>query len=164
MRNIFLEKSYTKCGGEGSPISISFSGKLKLSLSLDQKPKVLYSLFLLNLVDDYRNILKLSCKPLCKKCPYSELFWSAFSCVWTEYGEKRSISPYSVRMWEIRTRIALNTDTFYAVHHLLLTHLNHIQKIKRGLELFSLPHFLHNFSKKYFSCYSTFHGMVAFTS
>ena len=21
----------------------------------------------------------------CKKCPYSELFWSAFPCIWTEY-------------------------------------------------------------------------------
>ena len=36
MRNIFLEKSCTKCGGETSPIS--FSGKLKLSISLDQYP------------------------------------------------------------------------------------------------------------------------------
>ena len=34
MRNIFLEKSYTKCGGETSPRL--FSGKLKLSISLDQ--------------------------------------------------------------------------------------------------------------------------------
>ena len=35
-----------------------------------------------------------------KKCPYSELFWSVFSRIWTEYGETRSISPYSVRMRE----------------------------------------------------------------
>ena len=34
MRNIFLEKSYTKYGGETSPRP--FSGKLKLSISLDQ--------------------------------------------------------------------------------------------------------------------------------
>ena len=34
MRNIFLEKSYTKCGGETSPRT--FSEKLKLSISLDQ--------------------------------------------------------------------------------------------------------------------------------
>ena len=34
MRNIFLEKSYTKCGGEVSPRL--FSRKLKLSTSLDQ--------------------------------------------------------------------------------------------------------------------------------
>ena len=34
MRNIFLEKSFTKCGGETSPRL--FSEKLKLSISLDQ--------------------------------------------------------------------------------------------------------------------------------
>ena len=34
MRNIFLEKPYTKCGGETSPRP--FSEKLKLSISLDQ--------------------------------------------------------------------------------------------------------------------------------
>ena len=38
--------------------------------------------------------------PLRKKCPYSELFWSAFSRIRTEYGEIRRISPYSVRMRE----------------------------------------------------------------
>ena len=35
-----------------------------------------------------------------KKCPYSELFWSAFSYNRTEYGKIRSISPYSVRIRE----------------------------------------------------------------
>ena len=34
MRNIFIEKSYTKCGGETSPRP--FSENLKLSISLDQ--------------------------------------------------------------------------------------------------------------------------------
>ena len=34
MRNIFLEKSYTKCGGE--TISRPFSKKLKVSISLGQ--------------------------------------------------------------------------------------------------------------------------------
>ena len=34
MRNIFLAKTYTKCGGETSPRP--FSEKLKLSLPLDQ--------------------------------------------------------------------------------------------------------------------------------
>ena len=38
MRNIFLEKSYTKSGGEASPRP--FSKKLKLSISLDQWSKV----------------------------------------------------------------------------------------------------------------------------
>ena len=45
MRNIFLENSYTKCDGETSPRL--FSEKLKLSISLDEKSKVLYSLLLL---------------------------------------------------------------------------------------------------------------------
>ena len=35
---------------------------------------------------------------LCEKCPYSEFFWSVFSRIRTEYGETRSISPYSVQM------------------------------------------------------------------
>ena len=34
MKNIFLEKSYTKCVGETSPRPVS--EKLKLSISLDQ--------------------------------------------------------------------------------------------------------------------------------
>ena len=45
MRNIFVEKSYTKCGGETTPRS--FSKKSKLSISLGQWPEVLYRLFLL---------------------------------------------------------------------------------------------------------------------
>ena len=45
MKNIFLEKSYTKCGGQTSPRP--FSEKLNLSISLDQQSKVLHSLFLL---------------------------------------------------------------------------------------------------------------------
>ena len=35
-----------------------------------------------------------------KKCPYSELFWSAFSNIQDEYGEILRFSPYSVRMRE----------------------------------------------------------------
>ena len=46
IRNIFLEKSYAKCGGETGPRS--FREKLKLSISLDQKPKVSFSLLLLH--------------------------------------------------------------------------------------------------------------------
>ena len=44
MRNIFLEKSYTKCGGETT--YRPFAKKSKLNISLDQHLKVLYSLFL----------------------------------------------------------------------------------------------------------------------
>ena len=45
MRNIFVEKSYTKCAGETIPRRLS--KKSKLSISLDQYCKVLNSLFLL---------------------------------------------------------------------------------------------------------------------
>ena len=44
-RNIFLEKSYTKCGEETFPGP--FSEKSRLSTSLDQNSEVLYILFLL---------------------------------------------------------------------------------------------------------------------
>ena len=37
---------------------------------------------------------------LCEKWPYSELFWSVFSRIRTEYGEILRICPYSVRMRE----------------------------------------------------------------
>ena len=45
MRNVFLEKSFTKCGGQTSPRPCSEI--LKRSISLDQQSKVLYSLPLL---------------------------------------------------------------------------------------------------------------------
>ena len=45
MRNVFLEKPYTKCGEETSPKP--FSEKLKLTISLDRWSKDLYSLLLL---------------------------------------------------------------------------------------------------------------------
>ena len=37
---------------------------------------------------------------LLEKRPYSELFWSVFSRIRTEYGETRSIPPDSVRIRE----------------------------------------------------------------
>ena len=45
MRNIFLEKLYTKCAGETIPRP--FSKKSKLSISIDQQSKDSYSLFLM---------------------------------------------------------------------------------------------------------------------
>ena len=62
MRNIFLEKLYTKCGGETIPKPIS--KKIKLSISLDKLSKILMFVFIVCQVDDYRNILKLSCRAL----------------------------------------------------------------------------------------------------
>ena len=58
MRNIFLEKSYKKCGEETSPRS--FSAKLKLGISLDQQSEV----SIVWQVEGYQNILKISCRPL----------------------------------------------------------------------------------------------------
>ena len=52
IRNIFLEKSYTKCGGETSPRP--FSKKSKLSISLDQYSKVLLNAKL-RTIEIYRN-------------------------------------------------------------------------------------------------------------
>ena len=59
-RNIFF-KIIRKCGGKPRP----FPKKSKISISLDQQSKVLYSLLLLYVqVEDYRNILKIRCRPL----------------------------------------------------------------------------------------------------
>ena len=60
MGNIFLEKSYTKCGEEASPRP--FSKKSKLSISVDQLSEMLHSLFLLYVqVEFYQKILQLRC-------------------------------------------------------------------------------------------------------
>ena len=66
----------------------------------------------------FRNFAKFTGKHLCKilffnslreKCPYSELFWSAFSRILTEYLIESECG-------KIRTRITPNMDTFHAVH------------------------------------------------
>ena len=46
------------------------------------------------------NVLKFFDLTLHQKCRYSELFWSVFSRIWTEYGEILRTSPYSFRMRE----------------------------------------------------------------
>ena len=46
------------------------------------------------------NVLKFVDLTLHQKCRYSELFWSLFSGIWTEYGEILRTSPYSFRMRE----------------------------------------------------------------
>ena len=35
-----------------------------------------------------------------KSVQIRSFFWTTFSCIRIKYGEMRSISPYSVRMWE----------------------------------------------------------------
>ena len=62
VRNIFLEKSSTKCGVKNIPRP--FSTKSILSISLDQWSEVLCSLFLLHAKLRAIEILwKLSCRP-----------------------------------------------------------------------------------------------------
>ena len=100
MINIFLEKSYIKCGEETSPKP--FYEKLKLSIPLDQQPKV------------YTDHLLLP---------------------------------------KVYTDHLLLYRPFAVADHLLLPHIKQFKKIKRGLELVSLPHFLHNFLEKFFFCY-----------
>ena len=69
---------------------------------------MLYSIAIVNY--DYRRKIKNRKKKKKKKeiqttspsekCSYSELFWSLFSRIWTEYGELPRISPYSDQMQE----------------------------------------------------------------
>ena len=94
-RNIFLEKSYTKCGG--GTISAPFFKKSKLRISLNKCSKVLYSLFLF-------------------------------------YSKLRAIQIY----WN------------QAAYHLLLSHIKLFYKNKKGLNLFSLPHFPHDLWRNIF--------------
>ena len=62
IRNIFLEKSYSKYDEKTNPRP--FSKKSKLSIFLDQLFKVLHDLYLLYVqVEGYRKILKLRCTP-----------------------------------------------------------------------------------------------------
>ena len=70
-----------------------------------------------------------------KSCPYSEFFLSAFSRIWTEYGEIRSISPYSVQCGKIPTRKTPNTDTFHAVPFRILSNTNGVFSWKKRLKI-----------------------------
>ena len=47
-----------------------------------------------------------------KKCPYLDLFWSAFPLIRTEYGVSLSIPSECGKIW---ARITPNTNTFHAV-------------------------------------------------
>ena len=61
MRDIFLEKSYTKYGWKRSPRRFSKKKKIKI----EHISVKFYSFFLLHVqVEGYRNILQLRCRPL----------------------------------------------------------------------------------------------------
>ena len=65
MRNIFLEKSHTKCGGE--TVLRPFAKNSKLSICLDQ------FLFTVWQLEYYPSLLKLSCRPLAvTSCKYTK--------------------------------------------------------------------------------------------
>ena len=62
-----------------------------------------------------------------EKCPYSELFWSVFFCVWSECEEIFRISPYSVIMWE-------NTDQNNSEYgHFLRSVMQHLVENNFGI-------------------------------
>ena len=51
-----------------------------------------------------------------KKCPYSELFWSAFSRIRTEYGAIGVSLCIQSECGKMQTRTTRNTEFFHAVH------------------------------------------------
>ena len=59
------------------------------------------SVFTINLNEISKKYVVIFWRALREKCPYLELFWSAFSRIRTEYGETRSICKNSVQMREI---------------------------------------------------------------
>ena len=75
------------------------------------------SVFVFAKVYDFENLKSsYSQKFHCMQCPNAEVFWSVFSHIRTEYGEIRSISPYSVRMREnMDQKKTRYLDTFHAV-------------------------------------------------
>ena len=52
-------------------------------------------------------------KALCKKYPYSEFFWSVFSRIQGEYGERLLCIQFEC--WKLGTRKTSNTETFHTV-------------------------------------------------
>lgn len=47
-----------------------------------------------------------------KKCPNSELFWSAFCLIWTEYGACGSVSRSTLHLLIFAFSLVLNIPTF----------------------------------------------------
>ena len=103
-KNIFLVKPFTKCGGETTPRL--FSKKSKLNLSLNQLPKVLYSLFLLyaklrtieiywNYAADY---LLLPYKAFLKN---KMRFGTSLSASFSTWFLKKNVSPFIFNSYKI---------------------------------------------------------------
>ena len=83
--------------------------------------------------------------PVCSHCVKNvkirSLFWSIFSRIWTEYGEIRSISPYSVQMRENTDQQKLCIWTFFTRWHFshgnILTRSNTVFPYINIISLFS---------------------------
>ena len=75
-----------------------------------------------------------------EKCPYSDLFWSAFSRLRTEYGEILGISPYSVQMREKADQNNFKYGHFLRSDYLLST----IFLLKKNVKCFSFINALRN--------------------
>ena len=77
---------------------------------LKTTPNLTHLIDILNNICD-KNFRQYSQYTLRKKCRISELSWSLFPRIWTEYREIRSVSSYSVRMRE-------NMDENYSEYRL----------------------------------------------
>ena len=84
-------------------IKVTFTSKWKLDVSIDKLEKLEPGCMIetIGLWTPERLVSgHLNSGSLCKKYLYSELFWSVFSHIRTEYGEIWSISQYSVQIRE----------------------------------------------------------------
>ena len=84
-------------------IKVTFTSKWKLDVSTDKLEKLEPGCMVetIGLWTPERLVSgHLNSGSLCKKYLYSELFWSVFSHIRTEYGEIWSISQYSVQIRE----------------------------------------------------------------
>ena len=71
----------------------------RLSCWLNHKLRTRLANFFNDQVNEDK-VYKISYCHSVKSVQIRSFLWSVLSCVWTEYGEIRSISPYSVRMRE----------------------------------------------------------------
>ena len=110
MRNIFLVKLYTKCGGEVIPRT--FSEKWKLSISLDHKSKVLYSLFL-----SYAKLRGLSKNMKLSSTPIAFISYKAFL-----QNKKRSGTslPASFSIWFVKKNLSIVIFYYLTKFHCLV--------------------------------------------
>ena len=130
MKMIFLKKSLAKCVGETIPRS--FYKKPKLNISLDQLSKVSYNLFLLHAK------LKAITKYWSLHCVKSVQIFriSQYSVQKQENKDQKKL-----RIWTISTQCKLHITYFYLIR-------SFFENTKKGLELVSLPIFLHDFREK----------------